>query len=168
MRSESSNISDESDGDWETTSTTSTLLPSTTSTDHPPVSPLPALSKDAVQPDHTANPILEEYWIERAKFIKHLEKRTRKFVKRSKEDYDAARWGKEKPKKQPKPRPVPVTPPPSLFVTNQPAGKPSAVQTPSTPGTSDTPTDSSDSDTMFASTSTRGLSRTVAAVRIRH
>jgi len=34
---------------------------------------------------------LEQYWVERAKLVKHLEKRFTKFLKRSREDYDRAR-----------------------------------------------------------------------------
>ena len=46
--------------------------------------------------------ILDTYLSERAKFFKHIKRRAKKFEKKSREDYDRARWGRE-PVKKPKP-----------------------------------------------------------------
>jgi hypothetical protein len=63
-----------------------------------PVSRLFAPQIDRLSPrDPDVDP-LEAYWIERAKFIKHLERRQKKFAKKSKADLDKAK-GIKKPKK---------------------------------------------------------------------
>lgn len=170
-------VSDQATDDgWETTSTASTHS-TPTSKLNPPSSASPVRSShhkqaaSSKQPSATApkptppaaqasrQSVLDQYWIERAKFIKHLEKRSKKFAKRSKEDYDAARWGKEKPRPikkaashpkaavPPKQAPLaPVLPPP---LPPRPSQK-TAASPPASPGSTAV---STEPDNMIASTS---------------
>lgn len=160
MQIHQSNISDQSEEDWETTpisSTSSTHLPSTNSDLSSDTNPPPIESKDPIQSTQPQlHDVLDEYWIERARFIKHLEKRAKKFAKRSKEDYDAARWGKPKPKKQLKSKP-----PPSPTVAPVETAR-SSTETKTTSFNS--PIDPSTSDEMFASTSYKGIARAATTV----
>ena len=144
--------------DWETLSATSNSA--NTPTSDPPLafhSPSQLDVADRIhslpRQQHTPPPALRAYWKERARFIKHLEKRADKFAKRSKEEYDAARWGiqpKKKNTKGPAKRlysaPAPPTP-----VPPNPSAEP-----PTTP--------LSDTEDMIASTSSKGALR-AASVR---
>lgn len=144
--------------DWETLSATSNSA--TTPTLDSPLAFHPHSQTEVAdriyslpRRQHTPPPALQAYWKERARFIKHLEKRADKFAKRSKEEYDAARWGiqpKKKNTKGPAKRldtaPAPATPVPP---------NPSA-ESPTTP--------LSDTEDMIASTSSKGALR-AASVR---
>ena len=84
-------VVEEEDTGWETSSTASSNSPNLS---------LPPASEKQTNKEHEldrvhrglkfANP-LEQYWIERDKFIKHLEKRFRKFQDKSKVDLDTAK-----------------------------------------------------------------------------
>ena len=80
----------------------------------------PAFPPQPVPKGLNEKAVLTTYWKERTKLIKHLEKRAEKFEKKSKIEYDRARWGKEpakqdkKDKKDKKAKTPSVQPSPSI------------------------------------------------------
>jgi len=148
---------------WVTTVASTTSFTSTYTHPPPPANPDPAThpyAPPAVSPQPFP-PVLQTYWKERAKFIKHLEKKSDDFARESKEEYDRARWGKQPKKKTntkgslppAKTKPARVTPVTPVQSTPTPA--------PKSPGTpcSDSPTSTGTSDGMIASTSSKGALR---------
>lgn len=95
---------DGNDTGWETASSTS----STSTTSQLPPALIPVVQKRSKKRDKHSKPQrwgppvnpLTQYWIERARLIKFLEKRFAKFQRKSREDYDRA---KNPPRKQPAP-----------------------------------------------------------------
>ena len=108
---------------------------------------------DTPPPIHSSP--LDAYWVQRAKFITHLEKRANKFDKKSKQDYVRARWGKPKPAKY-KPVIIPRRPPPLNRATPAPQGINPQAETPANQVSADTSL--SNPPNMIASTS-KGLVR---------
>ena len=84
-------VDEEEETGWETASTTSITLPD------PSVPPDPVRRSDKkpkLEGKHRGQSVinpLEQYWIERAKFIKHLGKRFRKFQDKSRADFENAK-----------------------------------------------------------------------------
>jgi hypothetical protein len=155
--------------DWETISDIDTSAGSTSSVNSNSLAANTTVkthSKDQRQTSSNLRPFppaLQAYWKERAKFIKHLEKRSDKFAKRSKEDYDLARWGTPKKKNNTKAaikskKTAPVSPSKSDINTEASVPPTPVPETPSTPLS-----DSSSND-MIASTSAKGALR-AASVR---
>jgi hypothetical protein len=93
-----------------------------------PVSSLPPNLK-SLNPNPHSHPHFEDplkvYWTERAKLIKHLENRNKKFLKKSKADLDKAK-GIKRPK-APKPLQIVTTPSPGSTDTSASSSASSVV-----------------------------------------